>query len=111
LKECIRQVIVEARKEFPENLVKVVVDTNNLCLKVARQSGEDEENGISWHYAKDPIPLPKEAFDVKSRRVSDGLTMPKAVLSPKKLKKTAVPPISPGQVEMTDVSSQSETSK
>jgi hypothetical protein len=112
LRECIRKVITESRKEFPDNLVKVLVDTNNFCLRVARRAGEEEENGKGWHYAKDSIPLPKEALNVRSRKIPDNLTMPKATFSPKKIKKPSIDlPILPSQIESDDMSSSQSDSQ
>jgi hypothetical protein len=76
LRECIKRVVADAKGEFPGCSVKAIVDTTNLCLKVAYRAGKREE-GAKWVYATDSIPLPKEALDVRSRVIPESLTIGK----------------------------------
>jgi hypothetical protein len=73
LRECIRRVINDAKKDFPDNLIKVMVDPTKLALKVARRPNKDDSK--KWIYALEDIPLPKEVLDVRSRRIPDGLNV------------------------------------
>jgi hypothetical protein len=102
LRECIKKVIADARAEFPDNLVKVIVDTNNFCLKVARRAGEEEENGKTWHYASETIPIPREALDIRSKKIPENLTVTKVKFSPRKLRASPI--------EIDENLSQSDTS-
>jgi hypothetical protein len=79
LRECMKRVIADVKKDYPGCRVKVTVDANNFALRVARWH---EKGG--WFYAKEDIPLPKEALDIHSRRIPDSLFIPTAQLSPRK---------------------------
>jgi hypothetical protein len=72
LRECIRQVTDTVRKDYPDNQVKILVDTDNFCLKVAKRPSTEGPNKNRWDYYKNPIPLPVEALDVEARKVPDG---------------------------------------
>jgi hypothetical protein len=96
LRECIRRTIDKAKTEFPDKFIKVNVDTGNFCLKVAWRD-KDEEHPV-WHYAKGAVPLPKEALDIRSRKIPDSLNIEIPVFSPKKNVPQAIevdPPKSP----------------
>jgi hypothetical protein len=75
LRECIKRVIADAKTEFPDNLIKVVVDSNNLTLKVARKVSKDDKS--RWIYASEDIKLPQEALDTRSRKIPESLTIGK----------------------------------
>jgi hypothetical protein len=67
LSECIRRVINDAKKNFQDNLIKVMVDLNKLALKVARRPNKDDNK--HWIYALEDIPLPREVLDIRSRKI------------------------------------------
>jgi hypothetical protein len=62
LRSCIRQTIEHYRKDYPEDYIKVTVDTQDLVLRVSRKV-----KGDGWYNSKDPIPLPELALDIRSR--------------------------------------------
>jgi hypothetical protein len=64
LRSCIKQVIDHFRKTYPNDYIKVQVDTNNLTLKVARKV-----KGSGWFDHKDPIKLPNQVLDIRARFV------------------------------------------
>jgi hypothetical protein len=73
LRECIRQVTEKVKSDYPDNQVKVLVDSKNFCLKVARRfvkEGTDKKT-VKWESYERTIPLPKEALDVDARRVPE----------------------------------------
>jgi hypothetical protein len=76
IRECIKQIIGKVKQEHPENLVKVVVDTNNLVFKAAYRASKKGEGKSGWTSYKQPIPIPEPAMDVFARRVPDGFTVP-----------------------------------
>jgi hypothetical protein len=72
LRECIKQVTDKVKSDFPDNHVKVAVDTGKFCLKVARRPASEEKSKGKWLYYDRVIPLPDLALDVDARRVPDG---------------------------------------
>jgi hypothetical protein len=73
LRECIRQVTEKVKADYPDNQVKVQVDSKNFCLKVARRfvkEGTDKKT-VKWESYERTIPLPSEALDVDARRVPE----------------------------------------
>jgi hypothetical protein len=74
LRECIKQVSEKVKADYPDNQVKVQVDTNRFCLRVARRfvkEGVDKKT-VRWESYEKLIPLPPEALDVTSRKVPEG---------------------------------------
>jgi hypothetical protein len=70
LRSCIRQVVDHFRKDYPEDYIKVSVDTENLTLKVSRKV-----KGDGWYNNKEPIPIPERALDIRSRFAPPDLIM------------------------------------
>jgi hypothetical protein len=64
LRQCIRQVIDHFRKDYPNDYIKVMVDSQNLALKVSRKV-----KGDGWYTHKEPIPLPPQVLDIRARFV------------------------------------------
>jgi hypothetical protein len=62
LRQCIKQVVDHFRAEYPNDYVKVYVDTEKLVLNVARKV-----KGRGWFDHSDPIPLPPEVLDIRAR--------------------------------------------
>jgi hypothetical protein len=69
LRECIRRVINGTKQAYPGNFVKATVDTGNFCLNVSRRVDKKSP----WVHAKGRVSLPKEALDVRSKKIPDGL--------------------------------------
>jgi hypothetical protein len=53
LRQCIREVIDHFRNDYPDDYIKVTVDSNNMSLRVSRKV-----KGDGWYTHKEPIPLP-----------------------------------------------------
>jgi hypothetical protein len=70
LRSCIRQVVDHFRKDYPEDYIKVSVDTENLTLKVSRKV-----KGDGWYNNKEPIPIPERALDIRARFAHPDLVM------------------------------------
>jgi hypothetical protein len=70
LRHCINEVISHMRKEYPNEFIKVTVDTTELALKVTRKS---KSKGV--FKLDDPIKLPLEVLDIKARSVPEGFTL------------------------------------
>jgi len=68
LRETIRQSVAHIKAQFPDNHVRVNVDTANLGLKISRRP----PNCPVWKDYKHPVPLPPEVFDVTARSVPVG---------------------------------------
>jgi hypothetical protein len=83
VRECIRQIVEDVKKEYPDNFIRVTLDTNNMVFKVARRPPKDApDNG--WKYGKVDIPVPDSALDINCRRVPKGFKIDIPDLSPKK---------------------------
>jgi len=68
LRESIRQVIAHVKGQFPDNQVRVSVDTNKLGLKISRRPPKQ----TVWKDYNSLIPFPPEVFDVAARTVPAG---------------------------------------
>jgi hypothetical protein len=67
-RECIRQIVDHVKQYFPDNFVRVNVDTKNMVFKVMRNPPDDDPNP-GWKVMIDDIPIPREAMDVSAKRV------------------------------------------
>jgi hypothetical protein len=99
LRECIKQVVHKVKTDYPNNQVKVQVDTQKLCLKVSRRE-KNTENPMKWNSYDVNIPLPKEALDIDIRTVPVGFKMHPLPPTPGK-------PGSPGRSESSAQASSS----
>jgi hypothetical protein len=95
LRECIKRTIDSIKQDYPDHLVKVSVNLENHCLRVARRL--NKESG--WLYAKEDIPIPPEALDVRSRIIPESLKVNVPVYSPRR----------PAQMQTADPGSAMET--
>jgi hypothetical protein len=71
VRECIRQIVQEAKQSYPDNFIRVTLDTNKMVFRVARRPPKDApDNG--WRYGKVDIPVPEAALDINCRKVPKG---------------------------------------
>jgi hypothetical protein len=70
LRQCIREVIDHFRNDYPDDYIKVTVDSHNLALRVSRKV-----KGDGWYTHKEPIPLPPQVLDIRARFVPQGFKM------------------------------------
>jgi len=68
LRESVKQVVQHFKKENPTSLIRVVVDTGNMCMRVSRKP-QGESDWLRWDYT---IPIPDVALDTKAKKVPDG---------------------------------------
>jgi hypothetical protein len=74
VRECIKQIVQEVKSVYPDNFVRVTVDTSQMLFKVARRPPKDTpDNG--WKYGKVGIPIPESALDINCRRVPKGFKL------------------------------------
>jgi hypothetical protein len=66
LRECIKQVVDKVKKDYPDNQVKVNVDTESFSLKVSRRV-KKPENPDRWQAFDVNIPLPNEALNITGK--------------------------------------------
>lgn len=71
LREAIKQVVKHFKQEYPDNLIKVTVDTKNMCLRAARKP-KGESDWRKWDYT---IPIPDAALDTKARKAPSSLVV------------------------------------
>jgi hypothetical protein len=74
LREAIKQVMNKVKKDYPNNYVRVQVDTGNMYFKVARRPHVDEKTGgkKEWFNVTSALHIPTEALDVSARKVPEG---------------------------------------
>jgi hypothetical protein len=66
LRECIKQVVDKVKRDYPDNQVKVAVDTKTLSLKVSRRV-KKVENPDRWSVFDVNVPLPNEVMNITAR--------------------------------------------
>jgi hypothetical protein len=71
LRECIKQVSDKVREDYPGDQVKVTVDTDKFCLRVAKRTPPEGEEKVKWEYFERTVPLPDAVLDVEARKVPD----------------------------------------
>ena len=73
LRECIRQTVNHYKSKYPEQIVRVQVDSSNMCLKVFRRPAD---KGSQWEQLNNPPKLPDEVLNINARAVPVGFIMP-----------------------------------
>jgi hypothetical protein len=68
VRECIKQIVDSVKVEYPDNFIRVTIDTEKMVFKVARKPPKGAADP-SWKYGKVDIPIPKAALDISARRV------------------------------------------
>jgi hypothetical protein len=68
VKESIRQIVGKVKSEFPDNLIRVNVDTNNMCFKISRKERGEKRVWIPY---KCTVPVPDAALDVHLKKVPE----------------------------------------
>jgi hypothetical protein len=100
LRECIKQVVDKVKKDYPDNQVKVAVDTKTLSLRVSRRV-KKVENLDKWSVFDVNVPLPKEVLNITAR-VPQGFKLSNLPRGPSD-------PDPPHQVAMVQLSQDMET--
>jgi hypothetical protein len=73
LREAIKQVVEQTKQKYPNNFVKVNVDTNAMQLLVVRRPLLDKgDTSKKVWTSESPIPIPKECLDIKATTVPEG---------------------------------------
>jgi hypothetical protein len=77
LREFIKQVIDKIKQDYPDNQVKVAVDTNKMCLRVARRCTVEGAENFSkkWNSYERLIPLPRDVLNIDTRKVPEGFKL------------------------------------
>jgi len=78
LRACIKKTIDAARKVFPEDYIKVTVDSRKMELVVSHRKetrGLGREEKAKWEFFPARVGLPYDVYDVKSRKVPDNLQL------------------------------------
>jgi len=65
LRESIKQVVQHFKKDYPLSLIRVNVDTKNMCFRVSRKA-KGELDWMKWDLT---IPIPDIALDTKTKKV------------------------------------------
>jgi hypothetical protein len=67
VRECIKQIVTVVKNRYPDNFVRVNVDTKNMVFKVARKPPKDAPVS-KWQYREEHVPIPAMALDLTMRR-------------------------------------------
>jgi hypothetical protein len=68
VRECIRQIVNRVKSRYPDNFVRVIVDTDKMVFRVSRKPPNDAPDP-SWQDRQDDIPIPALALDPNIRKV------------------------------------------
>jgi hypothetical protein len=74
VRECIKQIVAVVKNRYPDNFVRVTVDTKNMVFKVARKPPKDAAVS-KWQYRDEHVPIPEMALDLTLRRVPTGFKL------------------------------------
>jgi hypothetical protein len=67
VRECIKQIVAESKKAYPDNFIRVTIDTQKMLFKVSRNAPDTSDNP-GWHSRDVDIPIPTEAMDCTVKR-------------------------------------------
>jgi hypothetical protein len=81
VRECIKQIIDDVKKEYPDNFIRVTVDTGKMVFKVARKPPKNAQDN-AWKYGKVDIPIPEAALDISRRWAPKDFKLEVPVLDP-----------------------------
>jgi hypothetical protein len=84
IRECIKQIVNKVKAENPNNLVRVNIDTNNLCFKIALRAKSSGDSYIPWVHYNTTVPIPELALDINLRKVPENFKVSWPALSPQK---------------------------
>jgi hypothetical protein len=70
VRECIKKIVSEVKKEHPDNYVKVAVDTGKLAFKIARKPPKSAPDRL-WKYDYNDVPVPAIVMEFGGRKLPD----------------------------------------
>jgi hypothetical protein len=68
IRESIRQIVDHVKYYYPDNFVRVNVDTTNMLFRVTRKPPDDAPSP-GWKVRNEDIPIPREAMNVSAKWV------------------------------------------
>jgi hypothetical protein len=68
VRECIKQIVTVVKNRYPDNFVRVTVDTKNMVFKVARKPPKDAPVS-KWQYRDEHVLIPAMALDLTLKKV------------------------------------------
>jgi hypothetical protein len=71
VRESIKQIVSEVKKDFPDNYIRVSVDTEDLVFKIARKPPKSATDK-RWQYGFKDIPIPECVLDTSVRKIPEG---------------------------------------
>jgi hypothetical protein len=74
VRESIKQIVAEVKKDFPDNYVKVAVDTEKMVFKIARKPPKNAPDP-KWQYDFADVEIPSVVLDTGTRKVPDGFKL------------------------------------
>ncbi len=92
VREAIKQVVKQVKKDHPEDYIKVNVMVKEFGLKVARRpKGKD----LDWIYYQHTLPLPSEALDITLKKLPENLRFALPIDEDDDMQCSTPPPKSP----------------
>jgi hypothetical protein len=67
VQECVKQIVSVVKNRYPNNFVRVTVDTKNMVFKVALKPPDDAIDP-RWQYRENDIPILPMALDIDLKR-------------------------------------------
>jgi hypothetical protein len=74
VRECIKQIVADVKKEYPDNFVKVAVDTGKLVFKIARKPPKNAPDP-KWQYDYNDIAIPVIVMESGGRKLPEGFSI------------------------------------
>jgi hypothetical protein len=68
LRHCIKQAVDHLRKDYPQDYIRVTVDTDKVALKISRKNKVE-----GWFHWDEPVLLPEEVLDIHARDAPDSM--------------------------------------
>jgi len=72
LREGIKQIVEKYKADYPDHLIKVLVDTRKMQFKVSRRHTRTSE----WIRFPNTIPIPDDCLNVSERDIPEGFKIP-----------------------------------
>jgi hypothetical protein len=70
VRECIKKIVSEVKKDHPDNYIKVAIDTGKLAFKIARKPPKNAPDP-KWQYDYNDVPVPVIVMESGGRKLPD----------------------------------------
>jgi hypothetical protein len=74
VRECIKQIVNSAKESYPDNFIKVSIDTGRMIFKTSRKPPKSSPDP-GWKYGFADIPIPECVQDTGTRKIPEGFKL------------------------------------